>query len=54
MGSDAMLRVFNAAVPMGRMGGPDDLKAAAVFLASPGSAYVTGQDIVVDGGWTVW
>jgi NAD(P)-dependent dehydrogenase (short-subunit alcohol dehydrogenase family) len=54
MGSDEMLRVFNSAVPAGRMGGADDLKAAAVFLASPGSAYFTGQDLVVDGGWTVW
>jgi gluconate 5-dehydrogenase len=54
MGSDEMLQVFHKAVPMGRMGGSEDLKAAAVFLASPGSAYVTGQDLVVDGGWTVW
>lgn len=54
MGSDEMLRVFNAAVPMGRMGGSEDLKGAAVFLASPASAYVTGQDLVVDGGWTIW
>ena len=54
MGSDEMLRVFHDAVPMGRMGGADDLKGAAVFLASPGSAYVTGQDLVVDGGWTIW
>ena len=54
MGSGEMLRVFNTAVPMGRMGGAEDLKGAAVFLASPSSAYVTGQDLVVDGGWTIW
>jgi gluconate 5-dehydrogenase len=54
MGSDEMLRVFHAAVPLGRMGGSEDLKAAVVFLSSPGAAYVTGQDLVVDGGWTVW
>ena len=54
MGSEEMLRAFHAQVPMGRMGGAQDLKAAVTFLASPGAAYVTGQDLVVDGGWTIW
>lgn len=38
-------------IPMGRPGVPSDLGGAAVFLASDASAYVTGQTIVVDGGW---
>ena len=40
--------------PMGRMGATDDLKAAVVYLSSPGAKFMTGQDLIVDGGWTVW
>lgn len=40
--------------PMRRLGEADDLKAAVVFLASPGAKFMTGQKLIVDGGWTVW
>ncbi|MEV6344277.1 SDR family oxidoreductase [Actinoplanes sp. NPDC051851] len=40
-------------IPLGRLGIPDDAAAAVVYLASPLSAYITGQSLGVDGGVTV-
>jgi NAD(P)-dependent dehydrogenase (short-subunit alcohol dehydrogenase family) len=38
-------------IPMHRVGQPEDIKGLALFLASPASQYVTGQEIIIDGGW---
>lgn len=47
-----VLEQMKARIPMSRLGRPEDLAGAAVFLASDAAAYVTGQTIVVDGGVT--
>ena len=46
----AMVERITARIPVGRWGVPQDLAGLAAFLASPASSYITGQQIVVDGG----
>jgi len=48
------VRRLSHKTPMNRIGEPYELKGAALFLASDASSYVTGQNIVIDGGWTIW
>ena len=46
-------RAVAAVMPMRRVGFPEDIKGLALFLASAASTYVTGQQITIDGGWTL-
>ena len=57
-GSDAMsdagnlLEMLGSETPMGRVGTPEEIAYAALFLASNESSFVTGSELTVDGGWT--
>ncbi len=50
----AFIERLDAKVPMGRIGQPEELKGLVVLLASVAGSYITGQNILVDGGWTAW
>ena len=43
-----------SSTPMGRMGEPSEIASVAVFLASAGSSFMTGSNVIVDGGYTSW
>ncbi len=49
----AVQEAMAKSIPMHRVGFPEDIKGLALFLASPASAYLTGQQISIDGGWTL-
>jgi gluconate 5-dehydrogenase len=50
----AVAAALEGGTPVGRLGTDRDLRTAILYLAAPGSGFVTGQSVVVDGGWTIW
>jgi NAD(P)-dependent dehydrogenase (short-subunit alcohol dehydrogenase family) len=50
----SLVKNIEKKVPMNRIGHPEELVGALIFLASNSSSYVTGTNVIVDGGWTSW
>ncbi|WP_433298288.1 SDR family NAD(P)-dependent oxidoreductase [Actinoplanes sp. CA-030573] len=53
-GDPALIARLGQQTPLGRVGDPAEIATSLLYLASPRSSYVTGSNVVVDGGWTAW
>ena len=54
IGENEFVENYKKLTPMGRFADDEDIKGSVIFLASDASAYITGHNLIVDGGWTSW
>jgi NAD(P)-dependent dehydrogenase (short-subunit alcohol dehydrogenase family) len=52
--SPSFVKRYCKEVPLGRMASPEDIVGGIIYLASEASSYVTGQNLMIDGGWSTW